>query len=473
MSTSPIASASSAFDEPAGEDQVLGLRRADQPGQPLGAAGAGDDAEQHLGLAEDGVLGCEPHVGGERELAAPAQRVAGDGRDHGLRDPGDRGDRALQRAGALDHVRVGHVGHLLDVVAGGEDPLPAVHDDGAYVVALGGLGGGRPQLVLHLEADGVHLRPVQPDRADAVRDLEPDVLTHLLCLLDDGAATVRRRCARHSASIGDNDLGEPWHLDASRSARPGLARTQLAARRDLVAGVDELRGLRPQRHRVLAVRLRRRGRRDPPPADRAVPRHLARRAARHRPGHPLRLPRRRAVGPRARGSGSTRTKLLLDPYALATARTVRPEPPLFGYVFDDPSARDEHDSAPYTARSVVVDTTFDWEGDAPMRRRWRDTVIYEAHVKGMTQLHDRRPEELRGTYAGFATPAVVDYLRDLGVTAVELLPIQQFFSEPALVERGHDELLGLQHDQLLRPPRGATPARATAARQVARVQAAW
>jgi glycogen debranching enzyme GlgX len=138
----------------------------------------------------------------------------------------------------------------------------------------------------------------------------------------------------------------------------------------------------------------------------------------------------------ARGYRFNPHKLLLDPYALATAGTVRPEPPLFGYVFDDPSARDERDSAPYTARSVVVDTSFDWEGDTPMRRRWRDTVIYEAHVKGMTRLHDRVPEELRGTYAGFATPAVVDYLRDLGVTAVELLPIQQFFSEPALVERG-------------------------------------
>ncbi|UUZ58429.1 alpha-amylase family glycosyl hydrolase [Nocardioides sp. B-3] len=79
---------------------------------------------------------------------------------------------------------------------------------------------------------------------------------------------------------------------------------------------------------------------------------------------------------------------------------------------------------------------FDWEGDAPQRRRWRDSVIYELHVKGMTQLHDRVPEELRGTYAGLATPAVTDYLRDLGVTAVELLPIHQFFSEPALAERG-------------------------------------
>ena len=71
-----------------------------------------------------------------------------------------------------------------------------------------------------------------------------------------------------------------------------------------------------------------------------------------------------------------------------------------------------------------------------MFRRWRDTAIYEMHVKGMTMLHDRVPEELRGTYAGLAAPAVTDYLHDLGITAVELLPIQQFFSEPALAERG-------------------------------------
>jgi glycogen debranching enzyme GlgX len=129
-------------------------------------------------------------------------------------------------------------------------------------------------------------------------------------------------------------------------------------------------------------------------------------------------------------------KLLLDPYALATSGTIRPEPPLFGYQMADPTKADEQDSAPYTARSVVVDPSFDWEGDAPMRRRWRDTVVYELHVKGFTQLHDRVPEEQRGTYAGLGSPAVVEYLRDLGVTAVELLPVHQFFSEPALLDRG-------------------------------------
>ncbi|MBM7519669.1 glycogen debranching protein GlgX [Nocardioides nitrophenolicus] len=104
--------------------------------------------------------------------------------------------------------------------------------------------------------------------------------------------------------------------------------------------------------------------------------------------------------------------LLLDPYCLAVA------------------------GGEGDARSVVVDPAFDWGDDSPMRRRWRDTVIYELHVKGFTKLHDRIPEDLRGTYAGLGHPVVTEYLRDLGVTAVELLPVQQFFSEPALLERG-------------------------------------
>ena len=129
-------------------------------------------------------------------------------------------------------------------------------------------------------------------------------------------------------------------------------------------------------------------------------------------------------------------KVLLDPYALATSGTIIAEQPIFGAREDDEASRDDTDSAAYTARSVVVDPAFDWEGDEPIRTRWRDTVIYELHVKGFTRLHDRVPEPLRGTYAGLAEPAVVEYLRDLGVTAVELLPVQQFFSEPALLERG-------------------------------------
>ncbi|HEY1134952.1 MAG TPA: glycogen debranching protein GlgX [Nocardioides sp.] len=137
----------------------------------------------------------------------------------------------------------------------------------------------------------------------------------------------------------------------------------------------------------------------------------------------------------AQGLRFNPAKLLLDPYAQAVSGTIDPQPPLFGYRFDDPLLRNDDDSAPYAARSVVVDPAFDWEGEQPMQRRWRDTVIYELHVKGFTALHDRVPEHLRGTYAGLGSPAVTDYLNDLGVTAVELLPVHQFFSEPGLTER--------------------------------------
>jgi glycogen debranching enzyme GlgX len=129
-------------------------------------------------------------------------------------------------------------------------------------------------------------------------------------------------------------------------------------------------------------------------------------------------------------------KLLLDPYARAVSGDVTPDPAIFGYVVGAPEERSTLDSAPYVARSVVVRDDFDWGDDRPPQHLWRDSVIYEAHVKGMTALHDRVPEELRGTYAGLATPAVIDYLRDLGVTAVELLPVHQFASEPALAARG-------------------------------------
>jgi glycogen debranching enzyme GlgX len=130
-------------------------------------------------------------------------------------------------------------------------------------------------------------------------------------------------------------------------------------------------------------------------------------------------------------------KLLLDPYGRAVSGALTVDPALFGYAAGDPTTMDDTDSAAYVPKSVVVgDDHFDWGDDAPLRHRWRDSVVYELHVKGMTALHDRVPEELRGTYAGLGSPAVVDYLKDLGVTAVELLPIHQFLSEPALTERG-------------------------------------
>ena len=97
---------------------------------------------------------------------------------------------------------------------------------------------------------------------------------------------------------------------------------------------------------------------------------------------------------------------------------------------------DGRDSAPFTPRSVVVDGAFDWDGDRPPAIPWHRTVIYEAHLKGLTARHPDLPPALRGTYAGLAAPPVIDYLRGLGVTAVELLPVHHAVSERALVARG-------------------------------------
>jgi glycogen debranching enzyme GlgX len=149
-----------------------------------------------------------------------------------------------------------------------------------------------------------------------------------------------------------------------------------------------------------------------------------------------------------RGRRFNPAKLLLDPYARAVSGTVDASGPIFGYLGHDPEddgrgvlgrrlTADDQDSAPYVQRSVVVHDDFYWGGEE--RRpvvRWADAVIYELHVKGFTKTHPGVPEELRGTYAGLGHPAVLDYLKDLGVTSVELLPVQQFVSEPELAEKG-------------------------------------
>jgi isoamylase len=133
------------------------------------------------------------------------------------------------------------------------------------------------------------------------------------------------------------------------------------------------------------------------------------------------------------------TKLLLDPYARAITGDVTWDDALFGYRIGDPDedlSLDERDSAPFVPRSVVVDPAFSWGDDRLPRIPWNRTVIYESHVKGFTMRHPDVPRDLRGTYAGLASPPVVDYLRRLGVTAVELLPVHQFVAERSLVERG-------------------------------------
>jgi len=139
----------------------------------------------------------------------------------------------------------------------------------------------------------------------------------------------------------------------------------------------------------------------------------------------------------AEGHRCNPNKLLLDPYAKAIDGDVVWNPAVFPYPLggsDD--VMEETDSAPFMPKSVVINPFFDWSTERWPNNRWHDTVVYETHVKGLTKLHPGVPEELRGTYAGLATPAVIDYLKNLGVTAVELLPVHQFVNDSHLVDKG-------------------------------------
>ncbi|MHC5907149.1 glycogen debranching protein GlgX [Streptomyces sp. S6] len=138
----------------------------------------------------------------------------------------------------------------------------------------------------------------------------------------------------------------------------------------------------------------------------------------------------------ARGLRCNSAKLLLDPYARAVAGEVRWGEEVYGYPFDDPEGRNDLDSAPHTMSSVVVNPYFDWGDDRPPRVDYHHTVIYEAHVKGLTMLHPELPPELRGTYAGLAHPAVIGHLTKLGVTALELMPVHQFVNDHRLSDLG-------------------------------------
>lgn len=132
-------------------------------------------------------------------------------------------------------------------------------------------------------------------------------------------------------------------------------------------------------------------------------------------------------------------KLLLDPYAKAIAGTIRWSDALFGYTVGHPYADlsyDERNSAGGLPKCVVVDSSFNWGNDAPPRTPWHKTIIYELHLKGFTARHPDVPKQQQGTYAGLTCPEVIDYLHSLGVTAVELMPVQQFVDDKHLVDRG-------------------------------------
>jgi isoamylase len=140
----------------------------------------------------------------------------------------------------------------------------------------------------------------------------------------------------------------------------------------------------------------------------------------------------------ANGHRFNPAKLLLDPYAKAIDRTIIWNDALFGYTIGHDQQdlqKDVRDSAPFAPKGIVVEQFFDWDGDRRLSIPWEDTIIYELHVKGMTRLHQALPEDLRGTYAGLTHPAVIEHLKRLGITAVELMPVHQFAIDRHLADQ--------------------------------------
>jgi isoamylase len=138
----------------------------------------------------------------------------------------------------------------------------------------------------------------------------------------------------------------------------------------------------------------------------------------------------------AGGTYCNPAKLLIDPYAKAIDGPVDWNEAVFPYVMGDDMKADERDSAPYTPRCVVHNPFFDWSDDRMLRTPIHETIIYETHVRGFSVRHPDIPPEIRGTYAALAHPAAIEYFRDLGITALELMPIHQFIHDNHLTERG-------------------------------------
>jgi isoamylase len=148
----------------------------------------------------------------------------------------------------------------------------------------------------------------------------------------------------------------------------------------------------------------------------------------------------RVAGPYepAHGHRFNSNKIVLDPYAKGIGRDVRWCDEMWGYRIGDPQADlsfDDRDNAHAAALAVVIDPAFTWGDDRPPKHPWHETIIYEMHVKGFTKLHPGVPEDLRGTYAGLTSPAALDHLKSLGVTAVELLPVYQRSDDRHLIDK--------------------------------------
>ncbi len=131
-------------------------------------------------------------------------------------------------------------------------------------------------------------------------------------------------------------------------------------------------------------------------------------------------------------------KLLIDPYANALSREAIPHPSMHGHQLDqmEELKKDTSDSSPHVPKSIVVDHNFDWHGTERLFHPWHELILYEVHVKGMTMIHPDIPEDIRGTYLGMAHPACIEYLKNLGISAIQLLPIHACMRETRLHEMG-------------------------------------
>jgi len=156
----------------------------------------------------------------------------------------------------------------------------------------------------------------------------------------------------------------------------------------------------------------------------------------------------------AAGQRFNPAKLLIDPYAKAIAGKLNWQAPVFGYKRrsrDSDLSRDDSDDAWGVPKCVVIDPSFDWQGDAPPAIPWHRTVIYETHVKGFTIRHPELEAKVRGTYTGLVSPPMLDYLRSLGITAVELMPVHDFLGTKSLVDRGLSNYWGYNTTSFFSP----------------------
>jgi isoamylase len=159
-------------------------------------------------------------------------------------------------------------------------------------------------------------------------------------------------------------------------------------------------------------------------------------------------------------------KLLLDPYSKAIDGTFQWDQSLFSYTFGDPDSRNDDDSAASMPKSVVINPYFDWGVDRPPQREYADSIIYEAHVKGLTETHPDIPEQSRGTYAGIAHPAIIEHLKTIGATAIELMPVHHFANDSTLIDKGLSNYWGYNTIGFFAPDAKYSTSSATPGNQV-------